>query len=87
MKPIAGAPSTFGEIYLSWRRQQQGLALATIGHDYYDLDLLIPNVAISSSAILIGWSPALRCAEVAGPRRFTLFFIPGHGDRRRTTSR
>ncbi len=61
----------FGEAYLTWSRR--GLQLATIGQDYYDMDLLAYH----------GPFPLEEAYRVefgvdfgAGPRRFTLFFIP-----------
>jgi hypothetical protein len=76
LKPMPGA-ATFGEIYLSW--SDQGLALATIGQDYYDLDLPIPNSAFQ---LANSYRVELGIDAGGGPRRFTLFFIPSHGDRK-----
>jgi hypothetical protein len=76
LKPMPGA-ATFGEIYLSW--SDKGLALATIGQDYYDLDLPIPD---SKFELTDSYRVELGIDAGGGPRVFTLFFIPGHGDRR-----
>ncbi|HEX3881777.1 MAG TPA: hypothetical protein VHW66_03900 [Stellaceae bacterium] len=78
LPPLHPSPDAaeFGEIYLSW--SDQGLALATIGQDYFDLDLLAYKGAFplgDSYRVELGLDAG------AGPRRFTLFFIPGHGDR------
>jgi hypothetical protein len=61
----------FGEAYLSW--SEQGLALATIGQDYYDVDLLAYD-----GAFPLGEAYQLRLDVDGGggPRRFTLYFIP-----------
>jgi hypothetical protein len=61
----------FGEIYLSW--SERGLALATIGQDYFEPDLLAydgPFPLVDSYRVELG----VDFGE--GPRRFTLFFIP-----------
>jgi hypothetical protein len=78
LPPLAAAPGTadFGEIYLSW--SDKGLALATIGQDYYDLDLLAYDGAFPLGE---GYRAEIGVDAGAGPRRFTLFFIPGRGDR------
>jgi hypothetical protein len=61
----------FGEVYLSW--SDEGIALATIGQDYYDLDLL----AIESDFPLDeAYRVELDVDAGAGPKRFTLYFIP-----------
>jgi hypothetical protein len=61
----------FGEVYLSWSKR--GLQLATIGQDYFDIDLLAydgPFPLIDAYRIELG-------IDIGnGPRRFTLFFIP-----------
>jgi hypothetical protein len=73
LPPLAPSPGAIGfaEAYLSW--SVSGLALATIGQDYFDIDLLGYD----------GWFPLEDAYRVelgvdfgAGPRRFTLFFIP-----------
>jgi hypothetical protein len=70
LAPSPGAVE-FGEVYLSW--SERGLALATVGQDYFDLDLLAydgPFPLVDAYRVELG-------IEVGtGPRRFTLFFIP-----------
>jgi len=61
----------FGEGYLSW--SERGLALATIGQDYFDIDLLAYNGAFP---LVDAYRVELGIDIGAGPRRFTLFFIP-----------
>ena len=75
LKPSPGAVA-FGDIYLSW--SERGLALATIGQDYFDLDLLAYE-----GAFPLGEAYRLEIGVDAGggPHRATLFFIPGRGDR------
>ncbi len=70
LTPSPGAVD-FGEAYLSWSRR--GLQLATIGQDYYDMDLLS-----YSGPFPLGEAYRLELGVDfgAGPRRFTLFFIP-----------
>jgi hypothetical protein len=61
----------FGEAYLSW--SDRGLALATIGQDYFEPDLLAydgPFPLIDAYRVELG----VDFGE--GPRHFTLFFIP-----------
>jgi hypothetical protein len=61
----------FGEIYLSW--SERGLQLATIGQDYFDIDLLDydgPFPLIDAYRVELGIDLG------QGPQRFTLFFIP-----------
>jgi hypothetical protein len=70
LKPSPGAVD-FGEIYLSW--SEKGLNLATIGQDYYDIDLFAydgPFPLAESYRLEIGVDAG------AGPKRLTLFFIP-----------
>jgi hypothetical protein len=67
----AAGEVAFGEAYASW--DEEGLALATIGQDYYDIDLLAYEGAFplaEAYRIEIGVDAG------AGRRRFTLFFIP-----------
>ncbi|HEX6442780.1 MAG TPA: hypothetical protein VF007_11380, partial [Stellaceae bacterium] len=64
------------EVYLSWT--EHGLALATVGQDYFDLDLLAYD---GDFPLAEAYRVELGVDFGAGPRRFTLFFIPGHGDR------
>ncbi|MBV9150778.1 MAG: hypothetical protein JO204_03265 [Alphaproteobacteria bacterium] len=70
MKPSPGAVD-FGEVYLSW--SERGLALGTIGQDYFDISLF-PY----SGGFPLGDAYRLELGVDfgAGPRRFTLFFIP-----------
>jgi hypothetical protein len=61
----------FGEVYLSW--SERGLQLATIGQDYFDIDLLAyqgPFPLTDAYRVELG-------VDIGdGPRQFTLFFIP-----------
>ncbi len=73
LPPLVPSPGAvdFGEIYLSW--SDAGLNLATIGQDYYDVDLFQYDGAFplgDSYRVEIGVDAG------AGPRRLTLFFIP-----------
>jgi hypothetical protein len=61
----------FGEAYLSWT--DRGLALATIGQDYFDIDLFAYERAFP---LVDAYRVELGVDFGAGPRRFTLFFIP-----------
>ncbi|HLY54052.1 MAG TPA: hypothetical protein VKS60_00760 [Stellaceae bacterium] len=61
----------FGEAYLAWN--QQGLGLATIGQDYYDLGLLAYDGAFPLAE---AYRVELGFDGGAGPRRFTIYFIP-----------
>jgi len=70
LKPSPGAVE-FGEAYLSW--SQKGLALATIGQDYFDIGLLAYD---GSFPLVDAYRLELGVDFGAGPRRFTLFFIP-----------
>jgi hypothetical protein len=61
----------FGEVYFSWT--DRGLALATIGQDYFDIDLFAyegPFPLIDAYRVELGVDLG------AGPQRFSLFFIP-----------
>ena len=73
LPPLTPSPGAvpFGEIYLSWSRR--GLALATIGQDYFDIDLLAYAGAFPLEE---AYRIELGVDAGAGPRRFTLFFIP-----------
>ncbi len=71
----------FGEAYLSW--SEQGLALATIGQDYFDIDLFayegsfpLVDAYRVELGVDIGLAGQARGLKAPGPRRFTLFFIP-----------
>jgi hypothetical protein len=70
MHPSPGAVE-FGEAYLSW--SEQGLALATIGQDYFDIDLLAYDGAFP---LTDAYRVELGVELGGGPRRFTLFFVP-----------
>jgi hypothetical protein len=67
MTPEAGA-AVFGEAYAAW--DEEGLHLATIGQDYYDIALF----GAGAGPFPIGEAYRLEL-ELAG-RRFTLAFIP-----------
>ena len=70
LKPKPGEIA-FGEAYLAW--SDAGLAVATIGQDYYDLDLLAYDGAFPLGE---AYRLELDADAGAGPRRFTLYFIP-----------
>jgi hypothetical protein len=70
LKPSPGAVD-FGEVYLSW--SERGLALGTTGQDYFDIELFpYPGSFPLGEAYRL----ELGADFGAGPRRFTLFFIP-----------
>ncbi|HEX3861016.1 MAG TPA: hypothetical protein VHY35_04935 [Stellaceae bacterium] len=73
LPPLAASPGAvdFGEVYLSW--SDAGLAVATIGQDYFDIDLLAYD-----GAFPLGDAYRLELGVDAGggPHRVTLFFIP-----------
>jgi hypothetical protein len=73
LPPLKAAPGevAFGEAYLTW--SDSGLALATIGQDYYDLDLLAYEGAFPLGE---AYRLELDVDGGAGARRFTLYFIP-----------
>jgi len=73
LPPLKPSPGTvdFGEVYLSW--SERGLALGTIGQDYFDIELFpYPGSFPLGDAYRL----ELGVDFGAGPRRFTLFFIP-----------
>jgi len=70
LKPSPGEIA-FGEAYLSW--SPKGLALATIGQDYYDVGLLAYSGAFPLEE---AFRIELHVDAVAGPRHFTYYFIP-----------
>lgn len=70
LQPSPGAVD-FGEAYLSW--SEKGLALATIGQDYFDIDLLAYDGAFPLGE---AYRLELGVDAGAGPHRVTLFFIP-----------
>ena len=61
----------FGEAYLAWNRE--GLALGTIGQDYYDLDLLAYDGAFPLAE---AYRIELGVDAGSGVKHFTLYFIP-----------
>jgi hypothetical protein len=70
LKSSAGAVE-FGDAYLSWT--DRGLALATIGQDYFDIDLFAYDGAFP---LIDAYRVELGIDLGGGPRWFTLFFIP-----------
>ena len=70
LKPSPGEVA-FGEAYLAW--SDRGLALAIIGQDYYDLDLLAYD---GDFPLGEAYRVELDVDAGAGPKRFTLYFIP-----------
>jgi hypothetical protein len=73
LPPLGPSPGAvrFGEAYLTW--SSRGLALATVGQDYFDIDLLAYDGPFPLSD---AYRVELGVDFGAGPRRFTLFFIP-----------
>ncbi len=73
LPPLTPSPGAvpFGEVYLSW--SSRGLALATIGQDYFDIDLLAYAGAFPLEE---AYRVEFGVNAGAGPRTFTLFFIP-----------
>jgi hypothetical protein len=73
LPPLTPSPGTvgFGEVYLSW--SARGLALAMIGQDYFDIDLLAYS---GPFPLEDAYRVELGVDFGAGARRFTLFFIP-----------
>lgn len=67
----------FGEVYLAW--DGRGIELATIGQDYYDLGVLAYHGGFPLSE---AYRVALDLDAGAGPRAFTLYFIPPKGKTR-----
>lgn len=70
LKPSPGEVA-FGEAYLSW--SDQGLALGTIGQDYYDIGLLAYDGGFPLGE---AFRIELGVDTGAGPRHFTYYFIP-----------
>ena len=70
LKPSPGAVE-FGEVYLSW--SERGLALATVGQDYFDIDLLAYD---GDFPLVDSYRVELGIDLGTGTRRFSLFFIP-----------
>ncbi len=73
LPPLVPSPGAvdFGEIYLTW--SDKGLAIATIGQDYFDIDLLAYDGAFP---LVDAYRLEVGVDAGAGPRRATLFFIP-----------
>ena len=73
LPPLVAAPGEvpFGEAYLAWNRD--GLALGTIGQDYYDLDLLAYDGAFPLAE---AYRVELGVDAGSGIKHFTLYFIP-----------
>jgi hypothetical protein len=70
LSPAAGEVA-FGEAYLTWN--DAGIDLATIGQDYYDLDLLAYDGEFPLGE---AYRLAIGLDAGAGPRRFSLYFVP-----------
>jgi len=70
LKPSPGEVA-FGEAYLSW--SDAGLALGTIGQDYYDIGLLAYD---GDFPLGEAFRVELGVDAGAGPRHFTYYFIP-----------
>jgi hypothetical protein len=70
LKPSPGEIA-FGEAYLSW--SPKGLALGTIGQDYYDIGLLAYE---GPFPLQEAFRIELHVDAGAGPRHFTYYFIP-----------
>jgi hypothetical protein len=73
LPPLIAAPGEvpFGEAYLAW--SDQGLSLATIGQDYYDLDLLAYDGAFPLAE---AYRVELGVDADGGIKHFTLYFVP-----------
>ena len=67
----------FGEAYVAWSKD--GINLATIGQDYYDLNVLAYEGDFPLSE---AYRVELDLDAGAGARRFTLYFIPPRGKTR-----
>jgi hypothetical protein len=67
----------FGEVYLAW--DNRGIEFATIGQDYYDLGVLAYKGRFPLSE---AYRVTVDLDAGAGPRRFTLYFIPPKGKAR-----
>ncbi|HEV2264540.1 MAG TPA: hypothetical protein VGR79_08415 [Stellaceae bacterium] len=79
LPPLATAAGDvpFGEVYLAW--DARGIALATIGQDYYDIGVLAYQDGFPLSE---AYRVELDLDAGAGPHRFTLYFIPPKGKTR-----
>lgn len=73
LRPEKGTVA-FGDAYLSW--SARGLALATIGQDYYAPGLLAYRGAFP---LADAYQIELDADAGAGPKRFTLYFVPPRG--------
>ncbi len=73
LPPLQAAPGevAFGEAYVAW--SEAGIAVATIGQDYYDPDLLAYDGAFPLSE---AYHLELDLDGGTGPRRFTLYLEP-----------
>ncbi|HZB91601.1 MAG TPA: hypothetical protein VE397_09180 [Stellaceae bacterium] len=73
LPPLQPQPGdiAFGEAYLAWN--EAGLAFATIGQDYYDPELLAYD---GEFPLADAYRVELDVDAGAGPRRFTLYFVP-----------
>ena len=73
LPPLVPSPGAvdFGEVYLSW--SAAGLNLATVGQDYYDVDLFQYDGAFP---LADAYRVEIGVDAGAGPKRLTLFFIP-----------
>jgi hypothetical protein len=73
LPPLVASPGAidFGEVYMSW--SEKGLNLATIGQDYYDIDLFAYD---GSFPLGDAYRLEIGIDAGAGPRRYTLFFVP-----------
>jgi len=78
LPPLVPSPGAvdFGEVYLSW--SDKGLAVATTGQDYFDIDLLAYDGAfpLGDAYRLELGVDAGPMGQKGGPRRFSMFFIP-----------
>jgi hypothetical protein len=73
LPPLVPEPDevAFGEAYLSW--SDKGLAVATIGQDYFDSNLLADN---GDFPLREAYRLEFGADAGAGPHRFTLFLVP-----------
>jgi hypothetical protein len=73
LPPLTPQPGeiAFGEVYLAW--DEDGISFATIGQDYYDIDLFARPATFPLEE---SYGFAIGIDAGAGPRRFTLSFTP-----------
>jgi hypothetical protein len=73
LPPLSAQPGeiAFGEAYLAW--DEDGLSFATIGQDYYDIELFARPATFPLEE---SYRFAIGIDAGAGPRRFTLSFTP-----------